>query len=161
MTPATSRARMRETPEHIPARDVVFFKNISLQTFPFYIYASWYQRADKSWVFGSDNNYKTFAYSVCCSPYELPNDWFTAYGPPHPAGITDSAQWSIGDNADSLQNPDAKGHNAWWDSGVNPMAGAWAKVEIAVKVTNQTDGYVKVWGKRTPGDKLRRIDGQV
>jgi hypothetical protein len=125
--------------------DVVFFKNFPLQAFPFYVYASWYQRADSHWVFGGDNNYKTFAYSVCCSPYELPNDWFTAYGPPHPGSITDSAQWTIGDNANSLQNPDANGNNAWWDSGVNPMAGEWAKVEIAVKVTSQTDGYVKVW----------------
>jgi len=125
--------------------DVVFFKNVPLQAFPFYIYASWYQRADKDWVFGRDNNYKTFAYSVCCSPYELPNDWFTAYGPPRPASITDGAQWTIGDNGKSLQNPDANGHNAWWGSGVNPMAGQWAKEEIAVKVTNQTDGYVKVW----------------
>ncbi len=25
------------------------------------------------------------------------------------------------------------------------MAGVWSKVEIAIKVTNQTDGYVKVW----------------
>ena len=125
--------------------DVVFFKNIPRLAFPFYVYASWYQRADNNWVFGGDNNYKTFAYSVCCSPYELPNDWFTAYGPPHPGNTTDSAQWSVGDNANSLQNPDANGHNAWWGNGVNPMAGQWAKVEIAVKLTNQTDGYIKVW----------------
>lgn len=125
--------------------DVVFFKNFTLQPFPFYIYASWYQLADSGWVFGGDNNYKTFAYSICCSPYELPNDWFTAYGPPHPGSTTDGAQWTIVDNANSLSNPDANGHNAWWGSGVNPMAGVWSKVEIAIKVTNQTDGYVKVW----------------
>jgi hypothetical protein len=125
--------------------DVLFFKNISLQPFPFYVYASWYQLADAGWLFGGDNNYKTFAYSVCCSPYELPHDWFTAYGPPHPGSTTDGAQWTIGDNGDSLQNPDANGRNAWWGTGVNPMAGQWAKVEIAIKVTNQRDGYVKVW----------------
>ena len=42
----------------------MFFKNIQLQPFPFYIYASWYQRADDAWVFGGDNNYKTFEYST-------------------------------------------------------------------------------------------------
>jgi hypothetical protein len=125
--------------------NVVLFKNIPLQPFPFHVYASWYQRADDKWVFGGDNNYKAFAYSVCCSPYELPNDWFVAYGPPHPASTSDNPQWVIGDNADSLQEPDANGHNAWWSKGANPMAGAWIKVEVAVKVTNQTDGYVRVW----------------
>jgi hypothetical protein len=125
--------------------DVVFFKNVVLKSFPSYIYASWYQRADDHWTFGGDNNYKTFAYSVCCSPYELPNDWFTAYGPPHPGSTTDGAQWLYTDNSDSLENPDNNGHNAWWGSAVNPMAGAWSKVEVAVKLTNQTDGYIKVW----------------
>lgn len=126
--------------------DVVFFKNIQLQTFPFYIYASWYQVADKNWVYGGDNNYKTFEYSVCCSPYENPNDWFTAYGPPHPGGPTDSPQWLYTDNGHSLLNPlDLNGHNAWWGHGVSPMSGKWAKVEVAVKVTNQTNGFIKVW----------------
>ena len=72
---------------------VTFFKNIPLQPFPFYIYASWYQRVDNRWTFGGDENFKTFAYSNCCSPYEAPNNWYTAYGPPHPASTTDEAQW--------------------------------------------------------------------
>ena len=127
--------------------DVVFFKNIEVTSFPSYVYASWYQRADAGWVFGGDNNFKTFAYSVCCSPYEHPNDWFTAYGPPQPSSInaSDTPQWTIGDNGASLQYPDAEGHNAWYGHGVNPMAGKWAKEEVAVKITNQKDGYVKVW----------------
>ncbi len=124
--------------------DVIFFKNIRLRPFPFYIYASWYQRADKNWAFGDDNNYKTFAYSNCCSPYEMPNNWFTCYGPPHPGSISDGAQWVYTDDGNSLQLPDTNGHNAWWGAGVNPMSG-WSKVEVAVKVTNQTDGYIKVW----------------
>ena len=123
---------------------VTFFKNIPLQPFPFYIYASWYQRVDNRWTFGGDQNLKTFAYSKCCSPYEAPNNWYTAYGPPHPASTTDEAQWLINDDGASLGNPDQNGHNAWWESGVNPMAGKWSKVEIAVKVTNRTDGYVNV-----------------
>jgi hypothetical protein len=42
-------------------------------------------------------------------------------------------------------NPDVNGKNAWWRKGMNPMGGQWAKIEVAVKVTNQTDGYVQVW----------------
>jgi len=125
--------------------DVVFFKNVPLQAFPFYIYASWYQRADTAWIFGDDNNYKTFAYSICCSPYEMPNNWYTAYGPPHPNSKTDSAQWLFTDDGKSMSNPDINGHNVWWDAAVNPMAGKWSKVEIAIKVTDQANGYVKVW----------------
>jgi hypothetical protein len=124
--------------------DVIFFKNIPLQPFPFYIYASWYQRADDMWAFGGDNNLKTFAYSNCCSPYESPNNWYTCYGPPHPGSTTDSAQWAINDDGASMQNPDVRGHNFWWAAAVNPMAGKWSKVEIAVKVTDQADGYVNV-----------------
>jgi hypothetical protein len=123
---------------------VIFFKNIPLQPFPFYLYASWYQRADNAWVFGGDNNYKTFDYSTGAEPMSG-KDWFTAYGPPHPASPTDSAQWLFTDNGDSLMNPDVNGHNAWWGTAVNPMAGKWSKVEIAVKVTDQTNGYINVW----------------
>jgi hypothetical protein len=46
-------------------------------------------------------------------------------------------------------NPDMNGHNNWWNEGVNPMPGAWSKVEIEVKITNQNDGYIRVM-KRQP-----------
>ena len=75
---------------------VEFFKFIPVQPFPFYIYASWYQRADDQWHFGGDNNFKTFAYAACCDPYEGVSYWYTNYGPPHPGSATDSAQWTIG-----------------------------------------------------------------
>jgi hypothetical protein len=123
--------------------NVIFFKYISLQPFPFYIYASWYQRADNEWVFGGDNNFKTFDYSEGKGPYSQ-YSWYTAYGPPHPGSKTDGAQW-VTESAPTLSNPDVNGHNVWWGIGVNPMAGRWSKVEIAFMVTDQTNGYVKVW----------------
>jgi hypothetical protein len=123
---------------------VMVFKNITLQAFPFYIYASWYQRADDAWIFGGDNNYKTFDYSAGNEPMASSN-WYTAYGPPHPGSRTDGAQWLFTDDGASLSNPDVNRHNAWWATAVNPMAGKWSKVEIAVKVTDQTNGYVNVW----------------
>jgi len=124
--------------------NVVVFKNIDLPQ-PFNIYASWYQRLDNAWTFGTDNNIKTFAYSVCCSPYQLPDDWYTGYGPPHPTSSSDrGSQWGINDDGKSLMRPDVNGHNFWWGSAVNPTAGKWSKVEVAVKVTEQNDGYIQV-----------------
>jgi hypothetical protein len=123
--------------------DVIFFKVFSRQPFPSYIYASWYQRADDKWVFGGDNNFKTFAYSEGWGPYRA-NAWYTCYGPPHPSSNTDFAQW-LTKSSPALSNPDVNGHNVWWGIGVNPMAGRWSKVEIAFKVTDQTNGYVRVW----------------
>jgi hypothetical protein len=124
--------------------NVVVFKNINLRQ-PFNIYASWYQRLDNEWTFGASSNIKTFAYSVCCSPYQLPNDWYTAYGPPHPTSSSDrGSQWLITDDGKSLIWPDINGHGYWWGSAVNPTAGKWSKVEVAVKLTNQDSGYLQV-----------------
>ena len=75
----------------------------------------------------------------------MPNNWYAAYGPPHPGSTTDGAQWVINDDGSSMQNPDTNAHSFWWNPAVNPMAGKWSKVEIAARLTNQTDGYVKVW----------------
>jgi hypothetical protein len=133
--------------------DVVFYKNVTLQSSSSYIYVSWYQRSDDAWVFGgdtpgtlavpNDNNYKTFVYSVCCGPYQQPY-WYTMLGPPHPSSNTDSSVvWAI--NGPVLNNPDLNGHSAWWDKAVNPMAGKWSKVEMAMKVSSQNDGYVTQW----------------
>ena len=36
------------------------------------IYASWYQRADRRWHFGGDNNFKTFDYSLGSEAYRPP-----------------------------------------------------------------------------------------
>jgi hypothetical protein len=138
----------------------VVFKNINLRQ-PFNVYASWYQRLDNEWTFGASNNIKTFAYSMCCSPYQIPNDWYAAYGPPHPTNSSDrGTQWVVGPPG-PLMWPDVNGHRFWWGSAVNPTAGKWSKVEVAVKVTNQRDGYIQIHenGKRVvdyagPTDKF-------
>ena len=120
------------------------FKAIPLPPFPYFIYASWYQRADDKWHFGGDNNFKTFDYSEGTEPYSAHGAWYTCYGPPHPGSASDGAQWAT-EAGTPLSNPDNNGHNVWWGKGVNPMAGQWSKVEIAIKVTNQSDGYIHVW----------------
>jgi len=124
--------------------NVTVFKAVSFVSFPAYVYASWYQRSDDNWVFGQDNNYKVFDYSEGKEPYTAWKNWPICYGPPHPGSTKDGAQWTIEPGA-PIKNPDLKGHNSWWASAVNPMAGKWSKVEIAFKVTDQADGYVDVW----------------
>ena len=93
--------------------DVMMFKSLALPALPYYIYASWYQRADDLWHFGGSNT---------------------------DAGI----QWT-NQTSTPLSNPDRNGHNAWWGNAVNPVAGKWSKVEIAIKVSNQSDGYINIW----------------
>jgi hypothetical protein len=123
--------------------DVVLYKNVARQAYPFYLYASWYQRVDDKWTFGGDNNFKTFLYSTCCSPYTTPY-WSISYGPPHPTSATDTgAQWIV--YGETLTVPDVNKHNAWWHGAVNPMAGKWSKVEMAIKMTDQSSGYIDVW----------------
>lgn len=127
---------------------VMIWKTIPLPSLPYYIYASWYQRADDQWHFGGDNNFKTFDYSDGENPYAN-KSWYTAYGPPHPDSRTSGAQWTT-EIGTPLSLPDRNGHNAWWGSGVNPMAGTWSKVEIAIRVTDQPDGYINVWENGHP-----------
>jgi len=124
--------------------NVIFYKNLPSVTFPYYIYVSWYERIDPAWVFGGDDNFKTFAYSVCCGPYQMPNNWYMNYGPPSFSSATASPQYQHNDDGGSLENPDENGHNGWWLWGANPTS-RWLKVEMAVKLTSQTDGYIKLW----------------
>jgi len=125
--------------------DVLMWKSFPVPALPYYIYASWYQRADDQWHFGGDNNFKTFDYSAGDEPYALTQSWYTCYGPPHPDSNTDTGlQWTQ-QTGTPLSNPDQNGHNAWWGKAVNPMAGQWSKVEIAIKVSSQSDGYINIW----------------
>ena len=123
---------------------VMVFKAIQAPAFPYFIYASWYQRVDDQWHFGGDNNFKTFDYSLGTEPYAANQSWYTAYGPPLPGSTTDIPQWTY-EIGTPLALPDNNGHNAWWGMAVNPMAGKWSKVEITIRVSNQKDGYVKVF----------------
>jgi hypothetical protein len=124
---------------------VMIFKSLQLPTFPCNFYASWYQLIDKDWHFGTDNNVKTFDYSEGGNPYAANQSWYTNYGPPHPTSNTDTGTQWVTEPGTPLMNPDMNGHNAWWGPAVNPMAGKWAKVEIAFKATDQKDGWITVW----------------
>ena len=136
-----------------PAADcsyaVMVFKTRTVTSFPAYSYWSWYQRVDDGWRFGNDDNFKTFAYSQGNGPYQMPYNWYAEYNP-RPTSRTSGAAYHINDDATngitpSLQNPDQNGHSHWWGQAVNPMAGAWTKVEMELKYTNMNDGYIKLW----------------
>jgi hypothetical protein len=128
--------------------NVIMFKTRTIAN-PSYTYASWYQRVDDGWVFGDDDNFKTFAFSTGTTPYELPNNWYAEYNP-RPTSRTSGASYHLNDDAtgsanQSLQTPDQNGHSWWWDGAVNPMGGSWTKVEMEMKYTSQADGYVRLW----------------
>ena len=128
---------------------VMVFKTRSI-SYPSYSYVSWYHRGDDNWVFGGDNNFKTYAFSNGTGPYNMPNLWYLAYQPPYPNSRTDTAAYVLGDDAwgsafETIGSPDASGHSHWWDTAVNPFAGVWTKIEQEIKWTNQTDGYIKLW----------------
>jgi hypothetical protein len=127
----------------------IFWKNRTV-ALPAYTYMSWYQRFDDAWVFNpginnppNDNNLKVYDYSTGTSPMDN-NNRYISYGA-GPNNRSETVQWTINDDGASMSNPDGNGHNYWWGLAVNPMAGQWAKVEVAVKITNQTDGYIKLW----------------
>jgi hypothetical protein len=145
---------------HFPGNDaesgynVMFWKNRTITSYPAYTYASWYQRYDDAWVFENtgnvdlDNNLKAFAFSVCCSPYELPNNWYIEYNP-RPATTNSIPTWNITDDGTSLQFPDQNGENSFWFNAVNPMAGQWTKIEVEIKYSNQSNGYIRLWENGT------------
>jgi hypothetical protein len=117
--------------------DVMFWKNRTISSYPAYTYVSWYQRADDAWVFGGDNNFKTFDYSAGSSPYTVPN-WYIEYND-RPSSTSSIPQW----HANML--PDGDTSNWWWNNAVNPMSGVWTKIEMEIKYTNQNNGYIKIW----------------
>jgi len=126
----------------------MFWKNRTMGTYPQYTYISWYQRGDDAWVFGGDNNYKTYDFSTGTKPYDATN-WYTNYEPPSLSSRTAQPKWQLNDDAqntpqNSLADPDKNGHNLFWNFGSNTMSG-WSKIEMEVKWTNQTDGYIKQW----------------
>ncbi len=144
---------------------VILWKTRAITSGPSYSYMSWYQRVDDNWSFGGDDNFKTFAYSEGSGPYNMPDNWYAEYNA-RPTSRTSGAAYHLNDDAagtatQSLQAPDQNGHSWWWNGAVNPMSGVWTKVEMELKYTNLTDGYVKLWENgalkidyRGPTDRL-------
>lgn len=126
---------------------VMFWKNRTIASFPAYNYVSWYQRFDDHWTFGggipADDNLKAFDYSLGVEPMN-PSNWYVAWNGP-PTSPTSEAFWSVNDDNGSMANPDNNGHNFFWDVAVNPMAGAWSKVEVECRLDTAVSGYIKVW----------------
>ena len=84
------------------------------EALPYYIYASWYQRADDQWHFGGDNNFKTFDYSDGDEPYAAWKSWYTATGRPIRTAPLTVARSGQTRRPPPLILADRNGHNAWW-----------------------------------------------
>lgn len=129
---------------HNAGWNVILYKSRSVTSFPSYTYASWYQRSDDAWTFCGDNNYKTFDYSTGTGPYD-PDNWYIEYNSP-PRSRTSTPEYHLNNNGTpALDEPDANGHDWWWNTAINPMAGQWIKVELEIRYARDATGYVKLW----------------
>jgi len=120
--------------------NVIAYKNRTISSYPAYTYASWYQRSDDSWTFCDDNNYKVFDFSMGNSPYTMPENWYIEYNG-RPTSRTSTPSWHLNDDGSSLQNSDSW----WWGSAVNPMSGVWTKIEVEIRYSPNSDGYIRLW----------------
>lgn len=126
--------------------DVMVWKDRTITSYPAYTYASWYQRADDAWVFDGNDNYKVFDFSHDTGGYDLPYNWYIEYNA-RPSSRSSGAAWHMIDDAfgQSGASLDGPTSNWWYGSAVNPMSGSWSKIEVQIKYTNQSDGYIKLW----------------
>jgi hypothetical protein len=124
-------------------------------TYPTKLYASYYTQVDPFWptaTNGTDNNYKVFDFSNGDSPYTMnsstDNNWYIDFqqsgtypntyinwsGPP---------SWEANDDGGSLDS------HYWGTHGLTNPIGRWIKYEFEVKITDQSDGYLKAWDNGT------------
>jgi hypothetical protein len=125
--------------------NVMFWKNRTIASYPAYTYASWYQRMDDNWQFGNggppDNNLKAWDFSEGTEPYNLQFNWYTEYNPRPTSNNDSNVGWNITDDGTALQFPGS----SFGGGAINPMSGVWTKIEVEIKYTNQSDGYIKQW----------------
>jgi hypothetical protein len=112
--------------------------------FPYHIYASWYQRYDDAWTFGGDNNLKIFDFSRGSNP--VTDNFYLSYdgGPPNTTAT--SGYFVLPNNQMTI--PDINGQNNYHEENgnyTNPFRGEWSKIEVLVRVTDQTDGFIRLW----------------
>ncbi len=130
--------------------NVMFWKNRTIASYPAYTYASWYQRMDDAWVFqdgltqDTDNNLKAWDYSEGTEPYNLVANWYIEYNPRPSSNNDPNVGWNITDDGTALQFPGS----SFGLGAVNPMSG-WSKIEVEIKYTNQSNGYIKLWENGT------------
>jgi hypothetical protein len=121
------------------------WKGRTIGAFPQYTYVSWYQRFDDAWVFNG-NNLKIYDYTRGTGGYDLPNNWYIEYRDPPTSNSSTNAKWHILDDTGYPTGVAlVDGYESWYGSGANnPMNGQWTKIEVEVKLTNQSDGYIKI-----------------
>jgi len=126
--------------------NVAVWKNRTISSYPAYSYISWYQRADDAWRFSGDNNYKVFDFSRGDGGYDLPYNWYIEYND-RPSSRTATPRWHLLDDAYGQSSSALGGGpgNWWFGDAVNPMSGKWTKIEVEIKYSTQSDGYIKLW----------------
>lgn len=137
--------------------DVMLFKSRTMNSFPQYTYASWYERVDPAWTTtesGMVNNYKIWDFSYGTSPYI--SDWHINYTFSNKFSSTGTREVNcqVNDNGSTLTRPSypnwyGQGAEPWTDC-YNPIVGGWKKIEVEIKYSTATDGYIRWF---TNGDR--------
>lgn len=117
-----------------------------------YLYFSWYNFVNPGWVFTGgtfpeDGNFKIFGYSVQGSIYESPNNWYISQWDGLGRGLysaTDPDYSTIINDDSGGSGLTQTGGETWQGAMINPLAGAWVKQEVQIKI-DPTSGRLEMW----------------
>ena len=121
--------------------NVAGWQTLSGWSWPVTYYMSWYYRVDPNWDF-PDDNHKWFGYSSGGDIYGLPYNWYlesvggmeSSFGS-HLVDDDSEVGWTTGE---------------WYgNSFPNHPINQWVKIEVETKISDSTDGYIKVWADGT------------
>lgn len=135
--------------------NVMVWKRRTIDSYPQYSFASWYERLDPAWYFdGARDNLKTFDWSRGETPYDMPNNWYGEYFAMHSAG---NVYAHLNDDDSALDRS-----WSWWATatGANPWSG-WIKVEWRIRWAVDGTGVVEwtVMSTSVPATKIINLSG--
>lgn len=126
--------------------NVMVWKDRTITSFPAYSYISFYTRNDP--LYDSGDNYKWFDYSTGNTPYTMntstDSNWYLEYV----GGLGND--FHINDDGGSIYNQapdwtlDYQGNSKYFGGSINPK-NQWVKIEVAIKYTNQNDGWIDIY----------------
>ncbi len=108
-------------------------------SYPSSTYLSWYQRMDDNWTFGDDDNFKNYVVAQGPEPY-VERYWYAEYNS-RPTSRTSGCNWTVFDSGSLGLSPAMN----WGASCTNPMSGQWVKVELMIRWSRGSDGFVRVF----------------
>lgn len=135
--------------------DLEYYRTVS--SYPAYTFVSLWFRMDSNWQFNSaSENNKMFDWGNEHGGYDLPQNWYIEWGTGENSWesnhATNPVAWHFNSDDPSapypLEDPDQNGHGRTWSNAADPFAD-WIKMEYAVKWTQDSTGFVKLWENGT------------